>query len=58
MPASPDSPLHRAARYLWRVPFLFWHILVDLSVVMLLLVLPTRRIMVRGKRLEYRLIRW
>ena len=58
MSARADSAFFRLLRYLWRVPFLFWHVLVALPVVLLLLVLPTRRIMVRGMRLEYRLIRW
>lgn len=58
MSSRPDSPLKRIGRYLWRAPFLLWHLLVDLPIVLLLLVLPTRHIMVRGTRLEYRAIRW
>ncbi len=58
MSARADSSFFRLLRYLWRVPLLFLHVLVALPVVLLLLVLPTRRIPIRGMRLEYRLIRW
>lgn len=48
----------RALRYLYRVPLLLWHALVDLPVVLLLITLPTDRIHLRsGERLDHRLIR-
>ncbi|RMH90946.1 1-acyl-sn-glycerol-3-phosphate acyltransferase [Lysobacter pythonis] len=56
--SASDSLARRVLRYAWRVPFLFWHLLVDLPVVLLLISLPTRGIVVRGLRLEYRAIRW
>jgi 1-acyl-sn-glycerol-3-phosphate acyltransferase len=47
----------RALRYLYRVPFLLWHILIDLPVVMLLITPPLGGIDVGGTRFDHRLIR-
>ncbi|PJK07482.1 1-acyl-sn-glycerol-3-phosphate acyltransferase [Lysobacteraceae bacterium NML120232] len=58
MPAHPDSRLLRTGRYLWRVPFLLWHVCIHLPIVLALISLPTRSLMVRGLRLEYRAINW
>lgn len=58
MPAHSDSPLLRTGRYLWRVPFLLWHVSIHLPIVLALITLPTRDIMLRGMRLEYRAINW
>ncbi len=56
------APLARSVRYLYRVPMLLWHLLVDLPVVLLLLIPlsngPLRhRLTVDGERLDHRLIR-
>ena len=62
---APDSPatpapgegFARALRYLYRVPFLLWHILIDLPLVMLLITPPLGAIDVGGTRFDHRLIR-
>src|SRR3546814_6861835 len=54
-PAHP-APLMRGLRYLYRVPMLLWHVLVDLPVVLLMMPLSHGR-MVGGERLDHRLIR-
>lgn len=48
----------RFFRYLWRVPFLLWHILVHLTVVLLVLVSPWRGAKWGKGRLDHRLIAW
>jgi 1-acyl-sn-glycerol-3-phosphate acyltransferase len=57
---TPDSatagPM-RLLRYLYRVPMLAWHILVDLPVVLLLMLPPWGRADVGGERLEHRMAR-
>jgi 1-acyl-sn-glycerol-3-phosphate acyltransferase len=53
---APPSPLARGFRYLYRVPMLLWHLLVDLPLVLLLLPLGHHRA-VGGERLDHRLIR-
>ena len=48
----------RVLRYLYRVPMLVWHLLVDLPLVLLAITLPAHRIRLRsGERLDHRLIR-
>ena len=48
----------RAFRYLYRVPLLLWHVLVDLPLVLLAITLPAHRLrLAGGERLDYRLIR-
>src|SRR5688500_18903983 len=48
----------RALRYLYRVPLLLWHLLIDLPLVLLVLALGAHRIRLPGgERLDYRLIR-
>ena len=48
----------RALRYLYRVPLLLWHLLVDLPLTLLLVSLPTRHLrLATGESLEYRAIR-
>jgi 1-acyl-sn-glycerol-3-phosphate acyltransferase len=52
------APSLRAVRYLYRVPMLLWHVLVHLPLVLLVMLLPLRRVRLRsGERLDYRLIR-
>ncbi len=46
----------RTLRYLWRVPLLAWHVLVDLPLVLLLLSPLTRGLRIGGKRLDHRLV--
>ena len=57
MSVGRDHPLLRSGRYLVRVPFLLWHVLIDLPVVLLLMMPPFAAIRVGGMRLEYRMIR-
>jgi 1-acyl-sn-glycerol-3-phosphate acyltransferase len=47
--------LVRSLRYLYRVPLLLWHLLVDLPLVLLLMSPLTGRLQVGGRRLEHRL---
>ncbi len=56
-PASGDGLLIRIFRYVYRVPLLLWHLLVDLPLVMLLGSPPLGGIDVGGMRLDRRLIR-
>ena len=58
MSVGRDHPLLRSGRYLVRVPFLAWHVLIDLPIVLLLMMSPTAGIRIGGMRLEYRMIRW
>lgn len=54
---STTDPL-RPLRYLYRVPMLLWHALIDLPLTLLAITLPIHRIRLRsGERLDYRLIR-
>ena len=55
---SPDAPLLRVFRYAYRVPLLFWHIVIDLPVVLLLMTPLTAGLRAGGMRLDHRLIRW
>lgn len=55
--ADRDAPGLRAVRYLYRVPLVLWHVLIDLPLVLLLMKPLTAGLEVRGLRLEYRLIR-
>ena len=61
-PAAPATPVPgegfaRAFRYLYRVPLLLWHVLIDLPVVMLLISLPLAGLDAGGTRFDHRLIR-
>jgi 1-acyl-sn-glycerol-3-phosphate acyltransferase len=48
----------RAIRYLYRLPLLVWHLLVDLPLVLLAITLPAHRVrLASGERLDHRLIR-
>src|SRR5690606_12165302 len=48
----------RFLRYLYRVPLLLWHVLVDLPLVLLAITLPAHRVrLASGERLDHRLIR-
>ena len=55
--ASIEAPAARALRYLIRVPFLLWHVLIDLPIILLLGSPLTGGILVGGERLEHRVIR-
>jgi 1-acyl-sn-glycerol-3-phosphate acyltransferase len=55
---EPNSEPMRALRYLYRVPLLLWHLLIDLPLVLLVLALGAHRVRLSGgERLDYRLIR-
>jgi len=55
--ASAGSAAGRALRYLYRVPWLLWHVLIALPVTILLISPLTGKLVTGGERLEYRLIR-
>ncbi len=55
-PASGDG-IARAGRYLYRVPMILWHLLVDLPLVLLLTTPLAAAIQVDGTRLDHRAIR-
>lgn len=57
LPAGTGAPAARVLRYAARVPLLLWHVLVDLPLVLLLITPLTAGWMVRGERLDHRLIR-
>lgn len=61
MPSPPrDSLFLRLLRYLWRVPFLLWHALVHLPLVLLLISLPRgirERRLRSGESFEHRVMR-
>ncbi|KFN50678.1 lysophospholipid acyltransferase family protein [Arenimonas composti] len=50
-------PLARPLRYLWRLPFLLVHVLVGLPITLALINPLTARIVIRGERLDHRVIR-
>lgn len=64
---SPSPPVGAAApygaltarllRYLYRVPMLLWHLLIDLPMVLMLIALPLRRLRVGEERFDHWLIR-
>ena len=57
-PGPSDGSAARALRYVLRVPFLFWHLLVHLPITVLAIVLPLGRYRLRsGERLDHRTIR-
>ena len=56
MIAMMNAPLARSFRYLYRVPMLAWHLLVDRPVVLLLMPLSNGR-MIDGERIDHRLVR-
>lgn len=51
------SPLARSLRYLYRVPLLLWHLLVDLPVVLVLISVPTRNLQWNGEPFQDRMVR-
>lgn len=51
------SPMARTLRYLYRVPMLLWHLLVDLPVVLLLLTPPTRGMTWNDEPFQDRMVR-
>ncbi|MBW8822826.1 MAG: 1-acyl-sn-glycerol-3-phosphate acyltransferase [Xanthomonadales bacterium] len=53
-----NSPFRRALRYIWRIPLLVWHVLVDLPVTILLMAEPWGGKTVGGIRLGHRAVRW
>ena len=55
-PASGDG-LVRAWRYLYRVPFLLWHLAVDLPVTLLLMMRPWGAMRIGDSRLDHRMVR-
>ncbi|MDN5781835.1 MAG: 1-acyl-sn-glycerol-3-phosphate acyltransferase [Luteimonas sp.] len=59
LPGTPASEgnLVRAWRYLYRVPFLLWHLLVDLPITMLLMMPPWGASEFGGSRLDHRIVR-
>ena len=56
-PLSPAGAAARIFRYLYRVPLLLWHLLVDLPLVLLLITPLTRGWRLGGERLDHRVIR-
>ncbi|MFC3716281.1 lysophospholipid acyltransferase family protein [Luteimonas soli] len=54
---APGSALQRAWRYVYRVPFLLWHIVVDLPVTLLLMMPPWGKLELGGSRLDHRMVR-
>jgi 1-acyl-sn-glycerol-3-phosphate acyltransferase len=54
-PHAGTDRFARSLRYLYRVPLLLWHLLVDLPLVLLLMSPLTGRVQVGGRRLEHRL---
>ena len=54
---APGARLARALRYLYRVPMLAWHLLVDLPLTMLLTTPLTAKLRWGDESLEYRVIR-
>ncbi|WP_084500206.1 1-acyl-sn-glycerol-3-phosphate acyltransferase [Luteimonas mephitis] len=58
-PGTPASEgnLVRIWRYLYRVPFLLWHVLVDLPVTLLLMMPPWGASEFGGSRLDHRMVR-
>ena len=49
----------RAFRYLFRIPFLLWHVLVHLPLTLLLMTPPLGQLRVAdGDRLDHRVVRW
>ncbi len=55
---NPASDPLRQLRYLYRVPLLVWHLLIDLPLTLLATALPIHHVRLRdGERLDYRLIR-
>ena len=58
-PRSADGAVVRALRYAFRVPFLLWHVLVHLPVVVLLMAPPWGgHAFADGDRLDHRAVRW
>jgi len=53
-----SNPFARALRYVFRVPLLLWHILIDLPLVLLLITPLTAGIRIGDERLDHLLIRW
>src|SRR5690606_12037838 len=55
--AAPAGAAVRAMRYLYRVPFLLWHIVVDLPVTLLLMMPPWGKLEFGDSRLDHRMVR-
>ncbi|MEO6263842.1 MAG: lysophospholipid acyltransferase family protein [Luteimonas sp.] len=53
---AAGSGIARVLRYLYRVPMLLWHLLVDLPLVLLLITPLTAGLQIGGERLDHRLI--
>lgn len=53
-----NSPFRRALRYIWRIPLLVWHVLVDLPITILLMADPWGEMTIGGVRLGHRAVRW
>src|SRR5688572_9015543 len=48
----------RPLRYLWRLPFLAWHVFIDLPITLALINPLSARIVLRDERLDHLAIRW
>lgn len=53
-----NSPFRRALRYIWRIPLLVWHAVVDLPITILLMAEPWGEKTIGGVRLGHRAVRW
>lgn len=53
-----NSPFRRALRYIWRIPLLVWHAVVDLPVTILLMAEPWGEKTIGGVRIDHRAVRW
>jgi len=59
MPTAIQTHAARMLRYLYRVPFVLWHLLIHLPIVVLLINRWSGRIrLANGERLDHRVIRW
>lgn len=53
-----NSPFRRALRYIWRIPLLAWHAVVDLPITMVLMASPWAAWTIGGVRIDHRAVRW
>jgi len=59
MSKAISNPACRVLRYLYRIPFLLWHVLIHLPIAVLLINRWTARIrLAGGERFDHRVIRW